>query len=103
MSLQDYKDFITKVSSEMYFSLIQLLHEQLPCSQNFFRLKKIYRARMTQGYNNARKSQSPARAIASPNMVRGLSSFKKAVANYNTSGGGTPGGFLNTNLLQVGT
>jgi len=53
MSLQEYKEFNTRVSSEMYFSLIQVLHEQLPCSQNFFRLKKLYRQKLA---NAGRKS-----------------------------------------------
>lgn len=49
-SFADYKEFISNVSSEMYFSLMSLLHEQLPCSMNFFRLKKLYRAKLAQGF-----------------------------------------------------
>ena len=92
MSFNEYKEFIGKVSSEMYFSIMSLLHEQLPCSQNFFRLKKLYRAKMTNNFNNNRKSQSPARCIASPNMVRGLSSFKRAAAQAMESGSGSLSG-----------
>ena len=58
---------------------------------------------MAKNFNGERKSVSPARTIASPNMVRGLTSFKKAAAQAmdgsgtpsgGATGSNTPGGFL---------
>ena len=83
MSFADFLEFNRSVSSEMFFSLITVLHEQLPCSMNVFRLKKQFRNKMALGITgggngSGRKgSQSPARSIASPSMVKGLSKFKK--------------------------
>lgn len=55
----------------MFYSVMQILHGKLPCSQNFFRLKKIYLTRMS-GLNT-KKSESPSRFIASPKILKGLS------------------------------
>jgi hypothetical protein len=55
MTLQEFKEFNTKVSSEMFFSLMSLLHGSLPCAPNFFRMKKNYRSNLSTGFNG-RKS-----------------------------------------------
>lgn len=31
----------------MFYSIMSVLHEKLPCAPNFFRLKKIYKAKST--------------------------------------------------------
>lgn len=70
----NYKQFeyINKtISSEMFYSLMAILHERLPCSKNFFRMKKTFRDREHQG-----ECSSPVRTIASPKMIRGLSITK---------------------------
>jgi len=45
ISFDDYLNFNKKVSSEMFYSIMSVLHERLPCASNFFRLKKIYRTK----------------------------------------------------------
>jgi hypothetical protein len=77
LSFEDYVHFNKQVSSEMFFSIMSVLHERLPCAPNFFRLKKIFRSKISLGAQIIRKSQSPSRTIASPSMMKGLSTFKK--------------------------
>ena len=75
----NYKQFeyINKtISSEMFYSLMAILHERLPCSKNFFRMKKTFRDREHQG-----ECSSPVRTIASPKMIRGLSITKTQAQN----------------------
>ena len=39
----DYKQYAlinTQISSEMFYSLMAILHERLPCSPNFYKLKR---------------------------------------------------------------
>jgi hypothetical protein len=71
MSLSQYEYIIKTVSSEMFYSLMSLLHEKLPCATNYFRLRKQFK---TQNAN--RTGSSPIRTIASPKMIRGLSITK---------------------------
>ena len=64
-------EYINKtISSEMFYSLMAILHERLPCSKNFFRMKKTFRDR------EGAECSSPVRTIASPKMIRGLSITK---------------------------
>ena len=63
----------------MFYSLMAILHMQLPCAGNFFRLKKEYR---NQNPNRNNESNSPIRTIASPKMIRGLS-ITKGMRNKN--------------------
>ena len=80
LSFEEYLAFNREVSSEMFYSIMSLLHERLPCAPNFFRLKKIYRSKVLLGGQqgiNPRKCQSPSRVIASPSMLK-VSGFSKA-------------------------
>jgi len=43
MSFENYTHIINNVSSEMFLSLMALLHQKLPCAANCFRLKRLYR------------------------------------------------------------
>ena len=56
ISFDEYLHFNKDVSSEMFYSIMGVLHERLPCAQNFFRLKKIYRNKGIIGGSLARKS-----------------------------------------------
>jgi hypothetical protein len=47
ITFDDYLNFNKKVSSEMFYSIMSVLHERLPCAPNFFRLKKIYRTKVS--------------------------------------------------------
>jgi len=43
MNYKQYEYINKTVSSEMFYSLMSILHEKLPPATNFFRLKKRYR------------------------------------------------------------
>ena len=73
MSFKHYEYVNTNISSEMFYSLMAILHERLPCAKGFFRLKRAYRNRHIDDF----RSSSPVRKIASPKMIRGLSITKR--------------------------
>lgn len=73
MSFKHYEYVNTNVSSEMFYSLMAILHERLPCAKGFFRMKKRFR----DGHQREGQESSPIRRIASPKMIRGLSITKK--------------------------
>ena len=54
----------------MFTSIMRVLHEMLPCSRNYFSMKRKYRQRQTAQDSENRRN---LREIASPRMVRGLS------------------------------
>jgi antitoxin component YwqK of YwqJK toxin-antitoxin module len=47
IGFDEYLNFNKKVSSEMFYSIMSVLHERLPCAPNFFRLKKIFRTKVS--------------------------------------------------------
>lgn len=87
MNYKQYEYVNKTVSSEMFYSLMAILHEKLPCATNFFRLKKNFR-----DMRQTDKASSPVRTIASPKMIRGLSITKalKKDASGVSSHGGSP-------------
>lgn len=77
MSFKQYEYIIKTVSSEMFYSLMSLLHEKLPCATNYFRLRKQFKEKNNQKRKGGEDlSSSPIRTIASPKMIRGLSITK---------------------------
>ena len=68
ISFDEYCEFNKNVSSEMFFSIMSILHERLPCSRNFFRMKKYYKKNLNVDNNRP----SPSQKIASPNMLLGI-------------------------------
>jgi hypothetical protein len=69
ITFEDYLNFNKKVSSEMFYSIMSVLHERLPCAPNFFRLKKIYRTKNS-GVAIKRNFGSHAGQIASPSILK---------------------------------
>ncbi len=69
ITFDDYLNFNKKVSSEMFYSIMSVLHERLPCAPNFFRLKKIYRTKVS-GIAIKRNFGSHAGQIASPSILK---------------------------------
>jgi len=68
MNYKKFENINKTVSSEMFYSLMAVLHEKLPCAIGFFRMRKKFReSRNDDNYS------SPIRSIASPKMIRGLS------------------------------
>lgn len=84
MSYKQYEYVNKTLSSEMFYSLMAILHMQLPIATNYFRLKRNFR----ESRNRNTGSSSPVRTIASPKMIRGLSitnRMKKENAELSTS------------------
>ena len=62
----------------MFYSLMAILHEKLPCAAGFFRGRRKFRednGRLLDG------ATSPVAQIASPKMIRGLSIPKRVGSN----------------------
>lgn len=45
MSAEEYDKINKHTSSELFYSLMAILHEKLPCSQNYFRMRRKYKER----------------------------------------------------------
>jgi len=45
MSYAEYAAFNQEISSEMFYSIMKVLQDTLPCTRNFFRLKRNYRVK----------------------------------------------------------
>jgi hypothetical protein len=73
MNFKHFEYVNYNISSEMFYSLMAILHERLPCAKGFYRLKRRYRNR----HMDEDRSSSPIRRIASPKMIRGLSITKQ--------------------------
>jgi glutamyl-tRNA reductase len=43
LTFADYQEINTNVSSEMFYSIMRVLHNTLPCTKNFFKLKREFR------------------------------------------------------------
>lgn len=69
ITFDDYLNFNKKVSSEMFYSIMSVLHERLPCAPNFFRLKKIYRTKVS-GVAIKRNFGASLGQIASPSILK---------------------------------
>jgi hypothetical protein len=63
MDLSQYEQVIKTESSEMFYSLMAVLHKKLPCAKNYFRMRSMYKKM------NQMKSSS-FRCIASPRKRR---------------------------------
>jgi hypothetical protein len=86
LTFDDYCHVNKRVSSEMFYSLLSLLHDRLPCSPNCFRLKRVYRERLSQLSGSIENclspafSQSPVTTIASPSTMKCLGIYNSANA-----------------------
>ena len=47
MNYKQYAYINKTISSEMFYSLMAILHEKLPCAPNFFRLRKKFRDQLS--------------------------------------------------------
>lgn len=43
MNFKQYETINKTVSSEMFYSLMAVLHEKLPCATGYFRMRKRFR------------------------------------------------------------
>lgn len=91
LSYEQYSAINQSQTSEMFLALMRVLHETLPCSKNFFSMKRKFRARQLEC--NADAQPQKIREISSPRIVRGLSLGKSPVRRpssraSNSSAGG---------------
>lgn len=71
LNFEQYMQVNQEVSSEMFCSIMRVLHDNLPCTKNYFIQKKRYKNLLKR--NSREGSTSPAvRKIASPKFVKGL-------------------------------
>ena len=68
-------------TSEMFTGLMRVLHETLPCSKNFFKMKQKYQQEEEkktedEETKDERWSRRSIKKIATPKIVRGLSLSK---------------------------
>ena len=63
----------------MFYSLMSILHEKLPCAKNFYRLRNNFRKKDARYQQAVQENSSPVRTIASPKLIRGLSITKQSV------------------------
>ena len=66
----EYNQVNQLVSSEMFYSIMRVLHEKLPCTKNFFRMKKQYREKIS--LSSPLPLTQKLSALASQKMVQGL-------------------------------
>jgi len=85
MNFETYAYINKEVSSEMFYSLMAILHERLPCARNFYRLRKNFRENDKECLRAIQEGNlSPIRTIASPKMIRGLSLTKAESRDANS-------------------
>ena len=72
INFHEYTDINSNISSEMFTSLMRVLHDSLPCSKNFFHMKRQWRQHASE-YEYEVNPAATIKAIASPRLVRGLS------------------------------
>jgi hypothetical protein len=77
MNAYQYDHVNKNVSSEMFYSLMSVLHEKLPCAKNFYRLRNNFRRKDPKYQQAIKENASPIRTIASPKLIRGLSITKQ--------------------------
>ena len=70
----------------MFTSIMRVLHETLPCSRNFFGMKRKYRLRQLAIDEEFPTHESKIREIASPRIVRGLSLGKSPTRRQSSRG-----------------
>ena len=69
----------------MFTSIMRVLHEMLPCSRNFFSMKRKYRMAQRPREDGTER-RTKVKEIASPRMVRGLSLGKSPTARGTSRG-----------------
>ena len=77
----DYYNYVnTEISSEMFYSLMKILHEKLPLAKNYYVMRKNF----WENYRYAFSSQesSPVRIIAKPKLIKGMSLTNQNAWNF---------------------
>jgi len=81
INYKEYAAINNNVSSEMFCSIMRVLHDNLPCTKNYFMQRRKFRLNL----DSPEHSPAKVKEIASPKIVRGLSLTKKSIqANQST-------------------
>ena len=73
INFKEYQQINQDISSEMFCSIMRVLHDNLPCTKNYYIQKRRYRDLMNSVNPMRRRSSSPSvKEIASPKFVKGL-------------------------------
>ena len=72
IDFKEYSDFNQHTSSEMFYSIMRVLHNQMPCTANFFRLRRKYRLKFKSSLEPEQEGTNAFVKLASPRFVRGL-------------------------------
>lgn len=95
INLEEFKRINIEVTSEMFLSIVILLQNSLPCTENFYRYQKNFEKYIsTEGADGAADPNRPAsggkvKTIASPRVMSNspLASLAKNIGiNFNPSG-----------------
>jgi len=52
MDFATYEHINKEISSEMFYSLMSILHEKIPLSKNFYKIRKKYRLNINNFINS---------------------------------------------------
>lgn len=86
INYNEFSHINQNITSEMFTSIMRVLHETLPCSRNFFGMKRKYRLRQLAIDEEFNTHESKIREIASPRIVRGLSLGKSPTRRQSSRG-----------------
>ena len=89
INFKEYQRINSEVSSEMFTALMRVLHETLPCSKNYFHIKRAFRRKQKLAgiqIPGEVDNDDNIKTIASPKLVRGLSLGKSPSRNKSNDG-----------------
>ena len=96
-TLEHFIDFNSNISSEMFVSVMTILHERLPCAQFYFRQYKQFKKNnkemstgFADGQNEDKKSQNSIGNYSSPDQRAEKKSYITAIASPNLIKGYSP-------------
>jgi hypothetical protein len=72
LSLESFSRINENVSSEMLLSIMTILQDRLPCSENFYRFKNNY-DKFMEKKSGQQQHKTETRRIASPRLINNLS------------------------------
>lgn len=88
MDYKQYEKLNKQQSSEMFYSIMAILHERLPCSLNYFRMRRKFKEAHDE-------CQSPIRSIASPKIIKTVKGVSPQVQSPSHNG------FGDSNMIKL--
>mmetsp|Transcript_7442 Transcript_7442/g.6706 ORF Transcript_7442/g.6706 Transcript_7442/m.6706 type:complete len:142 (+) Transcript_7442:710-1135(+) len=112
MSFEEYVEANKTVSSEMFYSVLSVIYERLPCSQNFFKMRDNFLILLESkkpataspankiAYLNVMTKSVPGSPIASPKSGSSRQGSKKSSRKNSGAGSTFPHPKLNLETLS---